>query len=60
MTTVRLPDLPRLPERPVRAALRFLARAVRVWIAVMLDLERPEPRESRPRPAREINRDARQ
>jgi hypothetical protein len=49
----------RLPRRPVRTALRFLVRAVWTWIAVSLDLERPEPRDSRPRPAKEITRDAR-
>jgi hypothetical protein len=56
---VRLPDRFRLPRRPVRTALRFLVRMGRVWIAVSLDLEKPEPRESRPRPAREVDRDAR-
>jgi hypothetical protein len=59
MATVRLPDRFRLPRRPVRTALRFLVRAVWAWIAVSLDLDKPQPRESKPRPAREVDRDAR-
>ncbi|HEX6347436.1 hypothetical protein [Umezawaea sp.] len=55
-----LPRLPRPPRRPVRTALRFLVWLVRETIAVWLDLDRPKPFESRPRPAREINRRARE
>ncbi|MCS7476691.1 hypothetical protein ACFFQW_00315 [Umezawaea endophytica] len=56
---MRLPERFRPPRRPIRTALRFLVRAGWTWIAVSLDLNTPEPRESRPRPAKEITRDAR-
>ena len=59
MTPVRLPDrsrLPRLPERPVRTALRFLWRAALAWVGAGLDLERRPPPETRPRSAKDVKR----